>query len=126
MRTKHLGGCVPGVRQRQHGGSVGHAGGQRHRRVAADERVPLAGGRRPRGRGARARARLQREAEVRGGLLALAGRAARREGHGYGHGRRQVVSSRGGRWCRERREAGVGNRMGMGVPLRNASQLVCS
>nr|ACR38169.1 unknown [Zea mays] len=114
-----LGGGVPGprVRQRQHGGGVGHAGGQRHRRVAADKRVPLASGRGRRGRVAR----LQREAEVRGGLLH--GRAARRR-------QQVVVGSRGGRRCRERREAGrvfvgrggtvadgAGDRMGMGVPL---------
>lgn len=79
--------CVPGVGQREHGGRVRHAGGQRHRRVAADERVPLAsgaGGGRRRGpeRG------LQREAEVRGWL-----------------GRRQV-GPRGGRRRWERREAG--------------------
>jgi hypothetical protein len=111
----HLGaGCVPVVGQREHGGGVRHSGGQRHRRVAADERVPLAGG----GAGGRRGAErgLQREAEVRGGL-------GRREG-------RRQVGPRGGRRRRERREASVVRGRGdgagavvppgIGMPLRRS------
>jgi hypothetical protein len=68
-KLKHLGGGVldPDVRQRQHGGGVGHAGGQRHRRVAADKRVPLTSGQGHRGRVAR----LQREPNCGATLAAM-------------------------------------------------------
>ena len=99
-----IGAAAGSVGEREHGGGVGDAGGQRHRGVAADERVPLArAGSRGTGRARRRDAHrgLQREPEVRrGGRLLRLRCAGQVVGPGSRRGSRVV-----GR--RRRRRSGV-------------------